>query len=343
MAQQFDVYCIGNALTDIVLQVSRKELEALNIAQGVTTLIDAQRHSELLHILDNKPHIIECGGSAGNTAIALNQFGSKAYYACNVANDFYGKEFIVQLEKAGVYHGLYQKTLSPAGHTGKCLVFVTEDGDRTMNTFVGSSSDLSDAHINHKALGNSHYLYIEGYLVAADQAFVVAKKTRDTAKELGIKMSLTLSDPNMVRFFRHRLDVLIQDDLDLLFCNEDEALTFCETTSLAEAANALKTRVKQFAITLGEKGALLYDGNEFTEIPANKIVCPLDTVGAGDMFAGAFLSSLRKGHSFVESGYIACMAASRIIQKLGARLSDNEAAQLNEEIKQKFAPERSSL
>ena len=261
--KKFDVYAIGNALVDIEYHASAPRLVQLGIDKGVMTLIDEQKQNSLIAQLGESHEKMTCGGSAANTIIALAQMGASTHLDCRVANDMTGQFFARDLHQSGVHSNLDYKP-AQSGVTGKCLVFVTPDADRTMNTFLGASAELDTSDIDTEAIRRSQYVYIEGYLASAENTRDAAIKARETAERLGVKTALTLSDPNMVRFFRDSLEAMIGNKVDLLFANEEEAMELARTDDLAEAVHLCKTISHAFAITRGKDGALLFDG--LTEI-----------------------------------------------------------------------------
>ena len=206
-----------------------------------------------------------------------------------------------------------------AGTTGKCLVMVTPDAERTMNTYLGITSDLHEKHIDEEALKNSEYVYIEGYLVTSDTSRAAAIKVMQLAKQHGVKTAITFSDPAMVQFFKDGLKEMISDGVDLLFCNEQEAMLFADTDNLDDAVEAIKGVAKTFAITLGSKGALAFDGELIHPVIPNPTTA-VDSNGAGDMFAGAFLYAITHGHDFAAAGRLASAASSQVVSQFGPRL-----------------------
>ncbi|MDR3478320.1 MAG: adenosine kinase [Gammaproteobacteria bacterium] len=319
--KQFQVYGIGNALVDIDFEVSKSTLERLNIAKGVMTLIDESTHHRLLEELDGVKHLKACGGSAANTLFTVQQLGAKTFYSCKVGDDAAGDFFYQDMIAHGIHTNLYE--IPRHGVTGKCIVMVTPDADRTMNTFLGVSSSFSREQLSETALKNSDFLYIEGYLVASPLGCEAAMMARQMADKYNIKTAITLSDPNMVNYFKEGLCAIIGNQVDLLFANESEALLFTGTDRLDEAKETLKKYAKSFVITLGGRGALIYDGHGFTQVDAYKVPV-LDTVGAGDVFAGTFLYAITKGYSYYEAGKLASFAASKVVSKFGPRLTDAE-------------------
>lgn len=319
----YDVYGIGNALVDIVTEVNEDFFVANSIQKGVMTLVDEKRQHELIKAIDMARSKMSCGGSAGNTVIAVSQFGGKSFYSCLVAKDDLGRFFLKDLERNGVSTNL-QAELCPEGLSGRCLVMTTPDADRTMNTFLGISSMLAPEHIDRDAIRNSRYLYLEGYLVASPRGVDAMLEAKQIAESCGSKVSLTLSDPNMVKFFREKFIEVIGASVDLLFCNEEEAMMITSTQSVDEAASKLRELAKNFVITLGANGALVYDGQMKISIQPFKTKV-VDTNGAGDMFAGAFLYGINHGHSFADAGKVASLASSRVVERWGPRLSPEEA------------------
>ncbi len=329
--KKFDVYAVGNALVDFEVEVSEQQLEQLKIEKGIMTLIDAERHHVLMGHLEGTRHNRACGGSAANSIIALSQLGGKSFYSCRVADDEAGDFFLNDLQSHGVE--INQNSHRPESVTGKCIVMVTPDADRTMNTYLGVTGELGRDVLDKEAIKNSKYLYIEGYLSSAPLALEAACEAKKVAEENQVKVAFTLSDPSMVRFFREGIDTLIGKGVDMLFCNEDEALEYTGQATLEQAIPLLKQIAKTFVITLGEKGSMICDGEKEIVISAEKVDA-IDTNGAGDMFAGAFLYMLCQGHDFELAGQLANFASAKVVQKFGPRLNAEEAIPV-----QKFAGE----
>ncbi len=315
---KYHVYGIGNALVDMEFEVSADLLQKLEIDKGVMTLMDENRQHAILEQLSEFPCKKSCGGSAANTMVAVSQLGGKGFYSCKVANDETGSFYLADLLRCGVETNL-QNGNRENGITGKCLVMVTPDADRTMNTFLGITAGFSENELIPEAIADSEYLYIEGYLVSSPTAKAAAIKAREIAQNTGVKTTLSLSDPNMVEFFKEGLLKIIGSGLDFIFSNEVEALKMAETEELSVAIKYFKTLAKGFAITRGAKGSLIFDGQEILEIDPVKIKA-IDTVGAGDMYAGAFLYGITHGMNFAKAGNLASLASSRIVTRFGPRL-----------------------
>jgi sugar/nucleoside kinase (ribokinase family) len=328
---RYDVYGLGNALLDIECEVTPAVLQELNIEKGVMTLLDEDAQNKILAHLHGYTTKRSGGGSAANTLIAVSQFGGKAFYSCKVANDEPGQHYLDDLLECGVDTNLKTHPAEP-GITGKCLVFVTPDADRTMNTFLGISSSFSEVELVPEAIANSTYTYIEGYLVTGEQSKQAAIKAREMAVTAGQKVALTLSDLNMAKFFKAGLLDMIGDGVDLLFANESEACQMAETQDLNEAIAHLKTLAKGFAITCGSKGSLIFDGETLIEIDPFPVKA-IDTVGAGDMYAAGVLYGITNGMDWATAGRLGSMASAQLVTTLGARMSTPALQDLLEKLK----------
>jgi len=314
---KYDVYGLGNALVDMEFEISDQFLQENTIDKGVMTLVDENQQHELIEQLDAFEGHKASGGSAANTLIAVSSMGGSSYYSCKVADDDLGHFYLDDLKAAGVDCNMDGK--HKGGITGKCLVMVTPDAERTMHTFCGVSSGLSPYEISEEAIKNSSYCYLEGYLTTSVTGKAANIEARTLAEKHNIKTALTFSDPFVVEHFRDGFAETIGDGIDLLFCNEAEALSYTQKESVDEAINVIKTFSKTFAITLGAKGAVVYDGSELINIEPHAVTA-VDTNGAGDLFAGAFMYGLTKGMSFEQAGNLASKASSQIVSQFGPRL-----------------------
>jgi sugar/nucleoside kinase (ribokinase family) len=326
---RYDVYGLGNALLDVECAVEPTVLVELDIDKGVMTLLDEASQNKILDHLGDNHSKRTCGGSGANTIVGISQLGGKTFYDCKVAQDEPGEYYLKDLQAAGV---AINQQPAAAGITGKCLVFVTPDADRTMNTFLGISANLSVADLSPEAIANSSYTYIEGYLVTGDVTKQAAIKAREMATAAGQKTALTLSDQNMAKFFKPGLLEMLGSGVDLLFANESEALEMAGTTDLKEAIAYLQTVAKTFAVTLGPKGSLIFDGQILIEI-APYPVQAIDTVGAGDIYAAGVLYGITNGLDWATAGRLGSMASSKLVTILGARLTTAELQSLLTEAK----------
>lgn len=330
MTKKYDLYAIGNALVDMEYEVHDEFFKKHQIDKGLMTLVDEERQKYLLDALGTAPKKQQCGGSAANTAIAAAQFGAKSFLTCKVAKDPIGNFYFQDLQDNGVDSNLMHQDREE-GITGKCLVMVSPDAERSMNTFLGITSTISKAQVDPEAIRNSQYMYMEGYLVASPTGREAAIHSRKIAESAGVKTALTFSDVNMVKFFREGLREMIGDGIDLLFCNEAEACSFTDSSDIMVAREKLKTIAKTFVITLGENGAVIFDGKTFIDIEPYPTKA-VDTNGAGDMYAGAFLFAITNGHGFAEAGALASMSASRVVAQFGPRLKKEELAEIKKKV-----------
>lgn len=317
----YDVYAIGNALVDMEYQVTPADLAALGIDKGVMTLVDQAHQQRIMAHLSQRAHHRASGGSAANTVFAVCQFGGSAWYGCKVADDELGRFYMQDLCAGGV--SSRDGDWFEAGDTGRCVVLVTPDSDRTMCTYLGISGNLSVHELDLDALGSARWFYSEGYLVTSDTARAAVIAAREAAAQAGVQTALSLSDPNMVRFFKPGLLEMIGGGVDLILANEHEALGMAATDAISDAVAYLKTIARRFVITRGPDGALAWDGEGLIEI-AGVPVEPVDTVGAGDMFAGAFLYGLTQGWDFPRAGALAAAAAAQLVTRYGPRISREE-------------------
>jgi len=325
--KSYHVYGIGNALLDIEFQVSFEELEDLGLSKGIMTLISEEQLMALLQKMNKINHRkVASGGSAANSMIALQQFGAKGFYTCKIANDEIGNHYYQDMKTAGLHSNMDIQTRQN-GHTGRCLVFVTPDADRTMQTFLGISESLSKNELDEVSLKASEYLYIEGYLVTSVTAREAVDKAHGIAQAQGVKTSLSLSDPAIATYFKSQFENILSKGIDLLFCNQEEAMIYTGTSNISDAQEALQKVSKQFAMTLGANGSLLFDGNRLIEIAPNKVTA-VDTVGAGDMYAGAMLYALSQGMSWEKAGELASHASAKVVSQYGPRLDQADTLQI---------------
>jgi sugar/nucleoside kinase (ribokinase family) len=327
--KRFKVYGLGAALVDTELRVVDSELVALGVDKGLMTLVDVERRSELLTALDGRlPEAHHAsGGSAGNSIIAAALFGERCFMSCRVADDADGEIYLGDLEDAGVS---YPPPIHGDEITGKCLVLVTPDAERSMNTYLGASAGLSVEQLDEAAIADSEFLYIEGYLVTSPTGLAAAVRAREVAEAAGVPVAVSFSDPGMVEHFPEQFRQIVGDGVDLVFANDAEARMWTGCNDLEEAAETLKSTAKRFAITCGGDGALCYDGATLHRIPVHKVDAK-DSNGAGDMFAGAFLYALTRGEDVPTAGRFASYAAGIVVSQWGPRLPREQYGKLRDE------------
>lgn len=315
----YDLYAIGNALVDSEYEVTDLQLQTMGVDKRHMTLIDSARRSELLSHLNGATARRTGGGSAGNTAVALSQLGGRAFYSCRVADDELGAFYAQDLVANGITTNLSHAPLT-TGQTGSCMVMVTPDAERSMSTFLGATADLDHTALNEEAIASSHIYYMEGYLAASPSGLHAALQGRQIAKDAGVALATTLSDMSMINFCRAGLDAIVGDGVDYLFCNEEEAQVWCGTNDLELICQQLGQLAQTVCLTRGPLGCLILEDKQKISAPALSVKA-LDTNGAGDMFAGAFLYAKTQGHSHAQAAWLANQAASQVVGQYGNRLT----------------------
>jgi len=282
------------------------------------TLVTEERLDALTEALYEYQPERMSGGSAANTIIAVQCFGGRAFYSCRLADDLTGRHFVSDLGAAGVHTNQNALTHSIPGKSGRCLVLVTPDAERSMSTFLGISTALNTGDIDEAALATSRFLYIEGYLSSSDDTLTAAVAAREFAESAHVKTAFSLSDPSMVTFFRDNLTRILGNGIDYLFCNEEEALSWAGTDRMDVAVKELRDIGRTVCVTLGKHGSLVVNGRGTTPVsgfPARAV----DTNGAGDVFAGACLFGTCAGMEAAAAAAFGNFAAAALIQTYGAR------------------------
>ena len=316
MSNRLDVVAIGNAIVDVVVQIDDAFLEANGVEKGIMTLIDQDRAKSLYAAMPAATEI--SGGSAANTAAGAAAIGAKCGYLGKVRDDQLGQIFAHDMRALGVE---YPGPITDAGavaETSRCLVMVSPDGERSMNTFLGASVDLLASDIDKELMGRADWLYLEGYLFDTPEAKEAYAQAIAATKAGGGKASITLSDPFCVDRHRDDFRKLIRSDIDLLFANMAEVKSLYETDDLDHALDLVSKDVEAAAITLSEEGAVVVRGDQRTRVPA-RATSVVDTTGAGDLFAGGFLAGLAMDADDARAAAMGCAAAGEIISHLGAR------------------------
>jgi len=319
-------------LVDTEIEVTDAQLVEQNVEKGLMTLVDQARQEQLSEALSENLTYAKraSGGSACNSMIAARYFGAPTWYSCKVADDKDGEFFLNDLSQAGVHYERNKEF--PSGSTGRCLVMITPNAERSMNTFLGISESLSTDELNEDAIAASEWVYIEGYLVTSETGRAAAIELAKIARKHGRKVAITLSDPGIVEYFGSGLKEMIGDGVDLIFCNLDEAMAFTQTQSLDDAINGLSQFSKDSAITLGAEGAVVTDNGAIINIKPFDIE-PLDTNGAGDMFAGAYLAGISSGLSAADAGRLASRSSAQVVAQFGPRLKPKQHREILDELK----------
>ena len=316
--KKYDVFGIGNALVDCVILVTEKFLEENNIEKGVMTLVDDEKQKSIIEKIKNSDPFIQSGGSVTNSVYTLSQLGGSGYQSFLISDDEHGKLFLEDLNKSGINISNESYYLGK-GMTGSCLVLTTPDAERTMNTCLAVSSKYSIENINFDDLAISRYLYIEGYLVTSELAIDAIKKSIAFCKKNDVKISLTFSDLSMVKYFKDKFDEILTEKIDLLFCNKEEALTFTGESDFDKCCSILLKLSDTVVITNGKEGSSIITISQKIKIKPHPVQA-IDTVGAGDTFAGAFLYGINNGLDFENAGNLASKLSSKVVTKLGPRL-----------------------
>ena len=325
---RYDVYGLGHALVDIEYPVDEGFLQRHGIAKGHMTLVDETRLDLLMADLQALDPERFSGGSAANTLMAVQGFGGNCFYSCRVAEDDVGRHFLDDLTGAGI--GANRNAAVSTGRSGLSLILITEDAERSMNTFLGVSSQLNADAIDESALAAARTLYVEGYLTSSPPSLLAAIAARRLADERGVATAVSLSDPSIVLSFRKEMERLLGNGVDWLFCNEEEALTWAKTDRLDVAIAELKDIGRVCFLTLGRRGSLSVVKGRPTEAPGFPAAA-VDTTGAGDIYAGACLYGLTIGMAEAAAARFGNFAAAALVQRYGARLRDaNEYRRLLE-------------
>ena len=319
----YDLFCIGNALVDIEFEVEEHFLDELQLMKGTMHLIDLDRVAELRGELAVQPVKQQCGGSAANTAYAARALGCQVFFAGKVADDEHGCLFKGELQRIGI-STLETRERDSCEATGQCIVLVTHDAERTMNTCLSISNSLHVNDLDETAVMNSRHVYIEGYLASSATGHVAATRVRELADEQRSHTSINLSDTSMVDGFRTNLEIMLGNGVERLFCNCDEALHWCKTDRLDIAINELRDVAQLPVITLGPDGCVVGNVRSGKHVKGVKVNA-LDENGAGDMFVGCYLTAIIQGIDDVDAAKFGNYAAAQLVEKFGSRLDSIHA------------------
>jgi sugar/nucleoside kinase (ribokinase family) len=312
---EHDVVGIGNAIVDIIARCKHEFLVKHNLAKGHMTLVDANTVSQLYKNMG--PAVEISGGSAANTMVGVASLGGRAAFVGKVSEDDFGKVFAHDIRSAGV---TFETKPSVGGApTARSLILVTPDGERTMNTFLGVSPELSPRDVDAKLIASSRILYLEGYLFDRPDAQAAFRHAANLAEAAGREVALTLSDSFCVE--RHRVEFieLIRDRVDILFANESEITALYKTSSFEEASRQAKSDASIAVLTRSAKGSVIFRGDKAASVPAARVRQVVDTTGAGDLYAAGFLFGYAAGKPLDVCGSIGSLAAAEVIGHMGAR------------------------
>jgi sugar/nucleoside kinase (ribokinase family) len=306
---------IGNAIVDVISRADEAFLTKHALVKGSMALID-EAHAETLYA-DMGPGVEVSGGSCGNTMAGVASFGSKGIYVGKVRNDQLGTVFGHDLRATGVSFTTAQATDGPA--TARCLILVTPDAQRTMNTYLGACTGLGPADIDPAQVASAGVTYVEGYLWDPPEAKKAVLKAFDAARSAGRKVSITLSDSFCVDRYREEFRALIRERVDILFANEAEIMSLYQVGSFDKAVEAARAENKICALTRSEKGSVVVRGADTYAVPAAPVARVVDTTGAGDLYAAGFLVGLMRDKPLAECARLGGIAAAEVISHVGAR------------------------
>ena len=314
---QFDVLTVGNAIVDIIAQAEDDFIVREGIAKGAMNLVDAERAEHLYDAMG--PATEASGGSAGNTAAGLASFGARAAYFGKVADDQLGKIFTHDIRAIGAHYDV--PPLAEGGPpTARSMIFVTPDGERSMNTYLGACVEFGPQDVDEAVVAGSAVTYFEGYLWDPPRAKDAIRLCAEIAHANGRKVSMTLSDTFCVDRWRPEfLELMRSGTVDIVFANEAEAKALYETSDLASAVDALRADCELAAVTRSEHGSIVVSGNGNTEVPAVPVDAVVDTTGAGDLYAAGFLHGLTGSRDLADCARLGALAAAEVIAHIGPR------------------------
>jgi sugar/nucleoside kinase (ribokinase family) len=311
----FEVLGIGNALVDVISTVDDAFIEAHDFPHGATTMVDVDRVEAVYADLPPAQEI--SGGSCANTIAGLASFGSSVAFVGRVRDDQLGKVYTHDLRSLGVHFDVSPATAGPA--TGRCLVMVTPDAQRTQCTYLGASTFIGPEDVDPALVARAQITYLEGYLWDQPAAKEAIRHAAASAREGRRLVSLTLSDPFCVDRHRSEFRTLVEREIDVLFANEAEISSLYEVSDFDDALQRVRRHCQVAALTRGERGSVVIAGDEVHVVDAYPVDRLVDTTGAGDQYAAGFLHGLTRGHDLATCGRLGAAAAAEVISHFGAR------------------------
>lgn len=309
---------LGNGLVDIQFEISEEDLNDIGLRKGEMLLANAEKQKELLEKLSERVNHQCSGGSAANTIIAFSKFGGKAAYKTVLGNDIFGKFYAQEFKDLGIVLKAEFLITDP---TGTCVVLITPDAERTMHTSLGATAKFTKDHLDEDIIARSEWLYVEGYEFSTPNGAEASLIATEMALKHNTKVAVTFSDHFITQGFRNDL-LKVAEKSDLIFCNEHEAVSFTGEENTAKAFDKLCTKYKNVVVTKGASGSIVHWQGKNHQIPAYETK-PLDTTGAGDMYAGGFLYGIISTGSAEKAGHLGSYASSRVVSQFGARLAED--------------------
>ncbi len=314
--KDFQIVGIGNAMVDILARCDDRFLAEAGVEKGIMQLIDMPRAVELYAKIGPAREV--SGGSAANTIAVVAALGGRTAYVGKVKDDQLGQIFAHDMRAQGAVYETSFAARDAVDETGRCIVLVTPDGERSMNTYLGVTEFLEPSDIDPGQMAQAEWIYLEGYRFDGPDSHAAFAKAINATKGHGGKVSLTLSDPFCVERHRDAFRLMIREDVDLLFCNRAELLSMYRTEDFEGALAQAAAEVEILACTDSENGAHIVSAGERWDVPAMRVEI-VDATGAGDAFAGAFLWGLVEGHPLDICGRMGCAAAGSVITHIGPR------------------------
>ena len=318
---KYDISALGNALVDTQYKVSHEFLSSVGLEADSMTLSSAEDQAPIIEKLISMgaESVSDCGGSATNSLVAAANYGSKCHHVCRVADDEDGRKYLESLRSAGVEHiGVSSENSDMP--TGKCLILVTPDAKRTMSSMLGVSAFLGSSDIDYEVVENSKIFYIEGYMVTSNDNFNAVISVLEHLKGKDTIKALSLSDAGIVHGFKDKFEQIESYGIDMIFCNDDEAIAFSGADDIEGAMEFYKSKAYMTAITKGSEGSVVIKDSVEIYADAEKII-PVDTNGAGDMFAGSFMHAYLQNYDIQACAEFSNFASSKIVETFGPRLN----------------------
>jgi sugar/nucleoside kinase (ribokinase family) len=310
-----DVVGIGSAIVDIIARCEDDFITSQGLDKGIMRLIDAAEVERLYGVMG--PAVEISGGTVPNTCVGLASFGGKAGFIGKIGKDQFGQVFGHDLRAIGVtFNTAPTEDSSP---TARCLILVTPDGERTMNTYLGAAAELSTAELDADMIRSGKVLYLEGYSFDPPSAKVAFHEAAKIARTNGTTVALTLSDPFCVERHRQAFHDFIKTGVDLLFANKAELKALYQTESFEDACARVRQDCKLVAVTRSAKGSVVITPDEIVEVPAEPVMRVVDTTGAGDLYAAGFLFGHARGRELAVCGRLGSIAAAEVISHIGPR------------------------
>jgi sugar/nucleoside kinase (ribokinase family) len=314
--KKYDVYGIGNPLIDVLTKVNDNLINTLQMDKGIMQLIDKERRKEILSNIPT-PTLVP-GGSCANTMVAMADFGINVVYSGSISDDEFGNKFELELKKLGVTSNLTRKTLP----TGSSIILISEDAERTQNTYLGACQEYSKEDIDEEKLKQSKILYFTGFMWDTLSQKEAILRAIDIAKENDVKIFFDVADPFAVNRNKEDFLNLIKNDVDFVFANEEEAKALMGKEDVFDAISDLMEIIPKGAVKLGAQGSVVFENGLITNVPVFEVNAQ-DTTGAGDSYAAGLIYGLVKGYELERAGKIGSYVSSRVVELIGPRLESS--------------------